>query len=233
MVAQSRMRQFETVADIVTAIREDLRTQPSSHTGGVRTVRRRHSKALIEASPQTVLAVADAFLIGSSAAERLLGAELLVARLDAVRRLSGARVERWAEGLASWGSIDMYGVTVAGVAWREGRVSDSQVMRWARSSDRWRRRLALVATVPLNSRARGGSGDAVRTLRVCADLVADRDDMVVKALSWALRELSKTDPESVARFVRKEGSRLASRVLREVTSKLETGRKVRLPTRER
>jgi hypothetical protein len=97
-------------------------------------------------------------------------------------------------------------VTVAGVAWREGRVKDKQVMRWAHSSDRWRRRLALVATVPLNSRARGGSG--------------------------ALRELSKTDPKSVAGFIRREDSRLASRVRREVMAKLETGRKVRPPTIE-
>ena len=71
------------------------------------------------------------------------------------------------------------------------------VMRWAASADRWRRRLVLVATVPLNSRARGGQGDTARTLRVGAALVDDRDDMVVKALSWALRELSKREPKSV------------------------------------
>jgi 3-methyladenine DNA glycosylase AlkD len=84
----------------------------------------------------------------------------------------------------------------------------------------------LVATVPLNSRARGGSGDPVRTLRVCSALVDDREDTVVKALSWALRELSKRDPKGVAAFIRKEDSRLASRVRREVQAKLETGRKV-------
>jgi 3-methyladenine DNA glycosylase AlkD len=80
--------------------------------------------------------------------------------------------------------------------------------------------------VPLNSRARGGQGDTARTLRVCAALVDDRDDMVVKALSWALRELSKRDPQSVARFLREHESNLAPRVRREVRTKLETGRKV-------
>jgi 3-methyladenine DNA glycosylase AlkD len=98
-------------------------------------------------------------------------------------------------------------------------------MRWARSRDRWRRRLALVATVPLNSTARGGTGDTARTLMVCGALVDDRDDMVVKALSWALRELSKRDREAVEDFLRRETARLAPRVRREVRSKLETGRK--------
>jgi 3-methyladenine DNA glycosylase AlkD len=51
--------------------------------------------------------------------------------------------------------------------------------------------------------------------------------MVVKALSWALRELSKRDARSVSSFLRAEDERLAPRVRREVRSKLETGRKVR------
>ncbi len=32
---------------------------------------------------------------------------------------------------------------------------------------------------------------------MCALLVTDRDDMVVKALSWALRDLAKRDPGAV------------------------------------
>ena len=104
---------------------------------------------------------------------------------------------------------------------------DGHVMKWIRSPDRWRRRLALVSTVPLNSTARGGTGDTSRTLFVCGGLVDDRDDMVVKALSWALRELAKRDPQSVARFIRDHHDRLAARVVREVKTKLETGRKVR------
>jgi 3-methyladenine DNA glycosylase AlkD len=140
--------------------------------------------------------------------------------------VSARQVERWAKGLADWASIDLYGVTVAGAAWREGRLSDRRVMRWTASTDRWRRRLALVATVPLNSKARGGFGDPARTLRICRALLDDRDDMVVKALSWALRELAKRDPDSVTRFIREHDARLASRVRREVKSKLETGWKV-------
>ncbi len=51
------------------------------------------------------------------------------------------------------------------------------------------------------------------------------DDMVVKALSWALRELSKREEEPIRKFMNKNDSRLAGRVRREVWNKLNIGRK--------
>jgi len=53
----------------------------------------------------------------------------------------------------------------------------------------------------------------------------DRDDMVVKALSWALRELAKKERRLVERYLREHGARLAPRVSREVRNKLTTGLK--------
>jgi 3-methyladenine DNA glycosylase AlkD len=49
--------------------------------------------------------------------------------------------------------------------------------------------------------------------------------MVVKALSWALRELSKRDPNAVRAFLAKHAKALAPRVIREVNNKLVTGLK--------
>ena len=45
---------------------------------------------------------------------------------------------------------------------------------------------ALVATTGLNVRNRGGYGDPQRTLMIATLLVDDHDDMVEKAMSWAL-----------------------------------------------
>ena len=60
---------------------------------------------------------------------------------------------------------------------------------------------------------------------IAGRLVADHDDMVVKALSWALRTLVAWD--AVRRFLREHTDQLAARVKREVTNKLETGLKNR------
>ncbi len=64
-----------------------------------------------------------------------------------------------------------------------------------------------------------------RTLAVCRLLVADHDDMVAKAMSWALRELAPHDPEAVEAFLREHEDVLAARVKREVRNKLRTGLK--------
>lgn len=227
VMIESRTNQRRAPREVIADIRCDLQKLSTTTAAAVREVRRRYTKVLRGESPATVLAVANALFSGGRWPERLIASELIVSRPDAIQRVNGALVARWGKGLADWGSVDMYGVTVAGVAWRERRVPDRQVMTWVRSSNRWLRRLALVATIPLNSRARGGAGDVNRTLTVCRVLIDDRDDMVVKALSWALRELAKRDPASVVRFIQEEDVRLAARVRREVESKIETGRKAR------
>lgn len=121
--------------------------------------------------------------------------------------------------------IDMFGCYLAGPAWREHQLSERLIHSWARSKDRWWRRAALVSTVPLNNKARGGTGDTRRTLEVCDLLIDDRDDMVVKAVSWALRELAKSDPDAVREFLNRNRGHLAARVIREVDNKLSTGLK--------
>ena len=74
-------------------------------------------------------------------------------------------------------------------------------------------------------KTRGGHGDARRTLAICEMLAGDHDDMVVEAMSWALRELVPWDPNAVDRFLSDNDDRLAARVKREVRNKLRTGRK--------
>jgi 3-methyladenine DNA glycosylase AlkD len=133
-------------------------------------------------------------------------------------------LEPLGNSMDSWGSVDMF-ATLAGPAWREGQVSDARVLRWTQSKNRWWRRAALVCTVFLNRRSQGGRGDTPRTLAVCEPLVKDRDDMVVKAMSWALRDLIAHDRKAVERFLGKHDAHLATLVKREVRNKLTTGRK--------
>jgi 3-methyladenine DNA glycosylase AlkD len=140
-------------------------------------------------------------------------------------QLNEARLRQLGRGLANWGEVDAFACYLSGPAWREGQVRDSVVHRWAVSTYRWWRRVAVVSTVALNNTARGGSGDTVRTLAVCELVKGDSDDMVRKALSWALRELARKDPDTVRAFVRSNEGGLAARVVREVRNKLETGLK--------
>ena len=124
----------------------------------------------------------------------------------------------------SWWAVDAF-ASLAGPAWREGRVSDVRVLAWTRSESRWWRRAALVCTVPLNRASLGGHGDVRRTLAICEQLADDHDDMVAKGMSWALRDLIAHDRQAVERFIRKHDAHLPALVKREVRNKLTTGLK--------
>ncbi len=130
----------------------------------------------------------------------------------------------------SWGLVDAFSA-IAGPAWREGYFSDEAVMEWTRSESRWWRRAALVCTVFLNRKAQGGRGDTPRTLMVCEVLAADKDDMVAKGMSWALRDLSKRDRQAVEKFLEKHEHELPALVKREVRNKLTLG--VKNPRRKK
>jgi len=157
--------------------------------------------------------------------------EIILHHRQAQEVLRPKDVSTLGRGIHSWGEVDGFACFVAGPAWREHRISDRQVRTWAESPDLWWRRAALVSTVPLNKSARGGTGDVGRTLKICRMLVHDREDMVVKALSWALRELSKRDRSAVESFMKRYAQGLAPRVIREVSNKLKTG--VKNPRRYR
>lgn len=150
---------------------------------------------------------------------------LLWENKDALKMVRLKDIEELGQNIDNWASVDTLSILVAGQAWREYQISDDDVLNWLKSKNRWWRRTAVVSTVPLNLRARGGKGDTKRTLLICERVVDDRDDMIVKALSWALRELSKSDKPAVEEFMAKYDSRLAGRVRREVYTKLKTGRK--------
>ena len=77
----------------------------------------------------------------------------------------------------------------------------------------------------LNTRSRGGTGDSVRTIAICEKVIEDREDMIEKALSWALRALIFWDKPSVEFFMERHRLSLSSRVRREVNHKLDHGTK--------
>lgn len=156
---------------------------------------------------------------------QLAAFEFLWKNKKALQALSVDQILDLGKNLDNWASVDIYSTCITGYCWRTGKLHDATIEGWTQSENRWFRRMALVSTVPINLKARGGTGDSLRTLRICHLLVNDRDDMVVKALSWALRELSKSDRQAVLRFMEEHEGRFHSRVKREVETKLRTGKK--------
>jgi 3-methyladenine DNA glycosylase AlkD len=144
---------------------------------------------------------------------------------SALKILNPEDIEDLNRNIDNWVMTDTYAPIVVGYAWREGIIGTDYIKQLYTSHDVWMRRVAIVATIALNQKAKGGEGDAGRTIELCRMAVEDHEDMIVKALSWALRVLSQRDREAVSDFIEQYESRLHKRVLREVRHKLETGLK--------
>ncbi len=127
--------------------------------------------------------------------------------------------------LDNWASVDHYTVGIYGVLWGRGVVKDHHIDKLLKSEDFWDRRVAVVSTVSLNLRSRGGTGDTLRTLSVCERVVDERQPMIWKALSWALRSLIHWDREAVEAFLEEHEAGMSKQVFREVRHKLDHGTK--------
>lgn len=169
--------------------------------------------------------VANEILTKGDSEFRFVAYELIYFHKRARSSLRAQDVERLAHGMQSWDAVDAFSYYISGPAWRDGRISDATIAKWARSRNRWWRRAALASTIPLARRHSADKRDIERALAVCTTLVSDRDDMVVKAMSWAVREVARQDPAAATKFMEAHRDVLAPRVLREVTNKLVTGLK--------
>jgi 3-methyladenine DNA glycosylase AlkD len=201
----------------------EIRCLPHQNTAAIRSIHRVCSQKIKSASPEYVVEFARQLCFEHG--QRWVAYEIIARHNAAFRSLGPAEVEHLGQGINSWWTVDSFARTISGPAWLHGQIADGLITQWARSSDLWWRRAALVSTVALNLRSKGGKGDVRRTLDICSLLVDDHEDMVVKAMSWALRELIVHDPVAVRNFLDEHRQDLDARVKREVRNKLITGLK--------
>lgn len=194
------------------------------YTADLRKVVKEFSKRLKPCSGELVYGLALSLISLENTECRQVAYELVRHHPEGLAFLDIGKVEKLGAGMDNWCCVDNFCTSVSGFAWLKGRLDDDDILRWSHSEDLWWRRAALVSTVSLNIKSRGGRGDVGRTLKVCRELADDPEIMVHKALSWALRELVPWDRCAVEEFLRLHPN-LPSRVQREVRRRLDTGKK--------
>jgi 3-methyladenine DNA glycosylase AlkD len=222
------MRQSSDAAELGGEIRSRIAQLPAPNTAAVRNVRREFSRRMDDTARDTIIELALLLVDEETDLHRFVAYEIVKHHKATFASLSADDLLKLGQGLKSWSSVDCFGLYLSGPMWMEERLPDNTVVSWARSQDRWWRRTALVSTITLSRR--GDPSDIHRVLNICTLVAGDRDDMVVKALSWALRELAKKHPEESRSFITEHGKLLSSRVIREVQNKLATGLKSPRPT---
>lgn len=212
-----------SITTFAALINSEVRALPMRNTAAVRTVRRKYSRLLKESPANFVINLAKKLI--RDYGYTWVAYELIRYHQLAFQIIGEKELRRFIAGIDNWGTADAFATILSGPLWLNRRILDRLLVEWARSANRWQRRIALASTVALNRRATGGGGNGKRTLKICRLLADDRDDMVEKALSWALRELIADDRQAVKEFLTRYDDVLAARVKREVNNKLRSGLK--------
>lgn len=119
---------------------------------------------------------------------------------------------RW---INNWDLVDASAPYLVG-----SHVVRKQLLRWARSTNLWTRRIAMLSTF---ARLRAGRfGD---TLAVAAVLLSDKEDLLHKATGWMLREVGKRDRASLETFLRRHSRKMPRTMLRYAIERLPPARR--------
>ncbi len=87
--------------------------------------------------------------------------------------------------------------------------SREPLVQLARSRNMWERRISIVATHYFIRQ-----GEFADTLKIARILLADKEDLIHKAVDWMLREVGKRDQPTLERFLRRDGKVMPRTALR-------------------
>lgn len=87
--------------------------------------------------------------------------------------------------------------------------------RWAKDSDMWKRRAAILCQIRFKDET------DLELLYACIEPnIAEKEFFIRKAIGWALRQYAWTDPKEIRRYVTANRSRLSPLSIREATKNI-------------
>lgn len=114
---------------------------------------------------------------------------------------------RRSDRINNWDLVDSSAPGVVGAHLMDR--SRAPLHKLARSRLLWDRRIAIISTLYFIRR-----GDVAETIRLAPLLLDDREDLMHKAVGWALREVGKKDDAALRRFLDRYTPRMPRTALR-------------------
>jgi 3-methyladenine DNA glycosylase AlkD len=151
---------------------------------------------------------------GATVEERLLAIELLDALPELSDEATWRMVDRWVDDATGWCLTDSIGSTPVSALLVDHPRRFAEVLRWTRSPNLWRRRVALYA---MRRDVRARTLD--RPFEVIDRLLHDPEFFVQRAVGTWLRECWKVDRTRTERYLRARSSSLPRVVITVATER--------------
>lgn len=170
--------------------------------------------------PDDVLTAARDLWLGDERELQYSGMDLLRAHARALPTEALPAVAWCATTRPWWDTVDDLAQNTVGPIVRADRERLRPVLdAWAAGPDLW-----LARTAILHQNRYREATDADQLYAYCRLRAADTDFFLRKAIGWALREWSRTDPDGVERFVRDHHGELSGLSRREAMKRIERDR---------
>jgi len=158
------------------------------------------------------LAFADTLIQDPYLETKSVGIEVLALYRRTLTMPMLATFKRWLarNDSSNWATTDaICGALIGPLLVRHPEDAD-RLEPWARHSNMWVRRASVVGLIPLARR-----GFALDLLYANARLLhGDDEDLIQKAVGWALREAGKADPGRLERYLRQNGRSIPRTTIR-------------------
>lgn len=111
------------------------------------------------------------------------------------------RLDRLGNDFRSWSHVDHFcGNVVIPLLYRHRKEVLAFLEDWNRSANPWKRRGSVVAFT--RKEAESGKWTS-KVLRLCDNLIWDREDIVQKGVGWALKNNLRSSPERILPYIKK------------------------------
>ena len=181
------------------------------YTAELRRVAKRFRRTICQEQGMDFLVqVADELFSGAVLEEKAFAVFLLEGQTENFGQREFRLFASWLDRVTNWADHDALVHCVLAPMVNADSVRVPQVLRWAKSRNRWRRRAACVALI------RGAREKKFfpEIMTLSDSLLNDEDDMVQKGLGWLLRETAKYDRKKTVPYLMKIRSQAPRLVLR-------------------
>ena len=126
-------------------------------------------------------------------------------------------IDHWVDQIIDWEICDQLATGIAAPIVANNLELVDDLVAWTVSDNLWRRRFPAATASALNQKGRSLVNE---TLRICEPLLSDSENMVRKAVGWALRSATPHDPDAIYKFLLVNKTTAHRSIVRESSSKL-------------